>query len=203
MSSEQSSDSNAVEVDGIRFETVVPERVLSIPKKNVVQKLLYVLQCLSPTLPQHPYPSVSVQIGLRITNNTSTPLRFSFYFTLSPELIGVDGQIPLEGGWFSTTAPIESDFPSIMAGESATFFPDARIFWLWGNQFGLSLATGNGGTVSFQPLKLGTYQFRFTYNNPNSVETSYGSASTDKTLIEELWTGHVPTPFVEFCLVKS
>ncbi|MBP0034859.1 MAG: hypothetical protein J7524_17080, partial [Roseofilum sp. Belize BBD 4] len=33
------NESSFIEVDGIRFETLVPKRVLTLPKKNLIQKL--------------------------------------------------------------------------------------------------------------------------------------------------------------------
>ena len=72
MTLRESSDNNAVEVDGIRFETLVPERELKIPNINHVKN--------------------SVQFGIRLTNNSSTSYRFIF-FHLFPELKQADGQL--------------------------------------------------------------------------------------------------------------
>lgn len=202
MASFESSESNTIEVNGVRFEILLPERMLSLPKKNLVQKLLRILKSALP-IPSGDFSyKQSVQIGIRITNNTSIPVRFSFYFTLFPELVNAEGQVPLEGGWISPSAPLESDFPLAMPGESLTFFPNVEIFWIWGNRFGLSVAAGNGGEWIFQPLKPGIYQFRFTYNNPKDKVTMYGSVSTNMNLIEEIWTGQASTPFVELHLAK-
>ncbi len=64
-----SLESNAVEVTGIRFETVVSERVLTIPE---AKRGVY----------------APVELGIRVTNNTQTPFYFSYYFySLFPELI--------------------------------------------------------------------------------------------------------------------
>lgn len=150
------------------------------------------------------FPRYSVKIGIRITNNTPTPLRFSLYFTLFPEIVSVDSPdspISFEGGCISPRAPLESDFPFVIPGESVAFFPNAEIFWIWGERLGLSMDSGEGGKWIFQPFKLGNYQFRFTYNNLKAMVTMYGSVSTDTKLIEGLWTGQVTTPLVDLHLV--
>lgn len=196
------ADSNAVEMDGVRFEILVPERVLSIPKNNLMHKLLYLMKSLSP-IPIDYYYSfiIPVQIGIRITNNTSTPLRFSFYFTLFLEIMGVDGLIPFRGEWISHSEPSNSDVLSVMPGEDITFFPEAEIFGLWEEQFGLRTPTGNGGIWIFQPLTLETYQVRFTYRSDLTMIKIYESVKTDTTL--DIWSGQISTPFVDFRLVRS
>ncbi|WP_141699874.1 hypothetical protein [Nostoc sp. KVJ20] len=78
MTSSESNQINVVEVDGIQFETLVPERMLCLPKKNLIQKLLSNLEFLLPIPPGYFSPKYSVQIGIRITNNTLTPLRGCF-----------------------------------------------------------------------------------------------------------------------------
>ncbi|WP_322732451.1 hypothetical protein [Nostoc sp. ChiQUE01b] len=202
MTSSESNEINAVEVDGVRFETLVPERMLCLPKKNLVQRLLSNLEFLLPVPPGYFSPKYSVQIGIRIINNTSTPLRFSFYFTILPELVNAYGPIPLEGGWIRASASLESDYPLAMPGESVTYFPEIKFFGTWGNRFGLSITSGDSGTWFFQSLKPGNYQFRFIYNSPNEKATLYSSVSRDMNLIEGIRTGEVLTPFVELHLAQ-
>ncbi|MCC3474141.1 MULTISPECIES: hypothetical protein [unclassified Microcoleus] len=195
------ADSNAVEMDGVRFEILVPERVLSIPKKNLIHKFLYLMKFLSPIEIYYPSFIMPVQIGIRITNNTSTPLRFSFYFTLFLEIMGVDGLIPFGGEWISLSGPSNSDVLSVMPGEDITFFPEAEIFGLWEEQFGLKTPTGNGGIWVFEPLTLETYQVRFTYRSDQTMVKIYESVETYTTL--DIWSGQISTPFVDFRLVRS
>jgi hypothetical protein len=186
---------SVVEVDGISFETVVPTRGLVLPQLTLVQKILHIL--LSPISSEFRFSSDSVQIGIRMTNNTDTPVQFSFHYTLFPEMIGVDGQVPVGGGWIRLEGPRESDLRLAMPGESVTFFPEAKIFWVKHDHLGISIATGNGGSYVFAPFKLGTYKFRFKYQNSNTVNAAiYDFLSQDKKL-EDLWIGTVTTPFVE------
>lgn len=203
MTAFEPNNKNAVEVDGIRFETIVPEQTLLLPRKNIVRKIISILESLLPIPPRHLPSKCSVQIGIRITNNTSIPQRFSFYFTLFPELVNTNGPVSLEGGWISLLSPTKSDYSIVMPGDSFTLFPNIEIFWIWGNRFGLSIASGNGGTWIFQPLKPGNYQFRFIYENSSAKDEIYNCVSTNMNLIEGIWTGKVLNPFVELNLTKS
>ncbi len=195
------ADSNAVEMDGVRFEILVPERVLSIPKNNLIHKLLYLMKFLSPISIYYSSFIIPVQIGIRITNNTSTPLRFSFYFTLFLEIMGVDGLIPFADGWIRASCLSNSDILSVMPGEDITFFPETEIFGLWEDQFGVRITTGNGDILIFEPLTLETYQVRLRYSSQQAIVKIYDSVETYTTL--DVWSGQISTPFVDFRLVHS
>ena len=195
------ADSNAVEMDGVRFEILVPERVLSIPKNNLIHKFLYLMKFLSPIPIDYSSFIIPVQIGIRITNNTSTPLRFSFYFTLFLEIMGVDGLIPFGSGWIRASCLSDFDIISVMPGEDITFFPEAEILGLWEEQFGLRTPTGNGGIWVFEPLTLETYQVRLRYSSQQAMVKIYESVETYTTL--DVWSGQISTPFVDFRLVRS
>ncbi len=195
------ADSNAVEMDGIRFEILVPERVLSIPKNNLMHKLLYLMKSLSPIPIDYSSFIIPVQIGIRITNNTSTPLRFSFYFTLFLEIMGVDGLIPFGDGWIRASCLSDYDILSVMPGEDITFFPETEIFGLWEDKFGVRITTGNGDILIFEPLTLETYQVRLTYSSQQSIVKIYESVETYTTL--DVWSGQISTPFVDFRLGRS
>lgn len=170
------SDKSAVEVGGIRFETVIPERRLSTP---LIQ----------------PNVKIPVQIGIQITNNTSTPFRFSSFDTLIPELIGADGLIPRQnfGGSTGWKTPRESDFQLAMPGESVTLFPKAHLVWQADGLLNLIVPGGGRACWKFNDLKLGTYQMQLTYRSPTEKPDL---------LFEDLWMGMVHTPFVEFHLVQ-
>lgn len=159
------NETNFSEVNGVRFETIVPKRVLTLPKKDLIQKLSELGKYLS-TPPLHPSPGYPVSIGIRITNNSDRPLYFSFNLALFPELIRAEtGEVvELSGGWISLAGALESDLPLTMPGESTSFVLDAKICWLCGINYGLSTII-SGGQFVFQPLDLGWYQLRFIYEN--------------------------------------
>ncbi|MCC5638803.1 hypothetical protein LC593_23815 [Nostoc sp. CHAB 5844] len=178
-------DNNAVEVEGIRFETLVPERVLTLPekKRRVVTR---------------------VQLGICITNNTPEPVRFNLFNTLIPQLVEVDGQVCLRGYFRrGTKRPSESDFPLVMPGESFTLFPYAELSWRKLDPFTLIIEASDGGYWDFDGLKAGIYQIQFVYNNKCTTQEIYDRTSMNTNLIENLWIGKVSTYFVEFCLVEQ
>ncbi|GGA25960.1 hypothetical protein [Okeania sp. KiyG1] len=197
------NESNFIEVNGVRFETIVPKRVLTLPKKDILQKLSYIGKHLL-TPPLHPSPGYPVEIGIRITNNSDRPLYFIFNFVLFPELIRAEtGEIvEISGGWISLAGVKEADLALTMPGESTGFFLDTKICWLCGNNYGISMVI-SGGQFVFEPLDLGWYQLRFTYENQKETKQLYDSITKKTQVIEGLWTGQVLTPFVDIWLVNN
>ena len=179
-------NNSAVEVDGIHFETFIPEPLLTMPNKS-----------------DNSYQSV--QIGMRITNNTLTSFYFSFYGSFAPSLVIPDGQI-LRGGYISDwmRGPEESDFLLVTPGQSVTFFPDIDLSWRKCDQLSLGVSDGSGGAWSFNELKPGIYHLRFRYESTSDtiLKTNLAGESIEIQPIEKVWTGRVDTPFVEFRLAQ-
>ncbi len=65
MTSFESNNDNIVQVDGIQFETVMPERVVRIP-------------------PNQPGAKTQFQFGIQITNQTANP-RYFLLFAVRPQ----------------------------------------------------------------------------------------------------------------------
>ncbi|NEU83791.1 hypothetical protein [Nostoc sp. UIC 10630] len=203
MTSKQSNDSHAVEVNGVCFETLVSKQVLTVPKKNYVQKLQYLLQLFS--LPEKEiFPIDSLQMGIRITNNTDSTLRFRLASDLLyPEIVDQDGEILVEGGSFSYTQSEEYSYPCLIPKENVTFFLETQTFWVLGNRLGIAIPTSHYGGWTLKPLKPGVYQFRFTYYN-SQTEVKVDELLSKKTKqLEGIWTGEAKTPFVELHLVQN
>ncbi|MEG4911652.1 hypothetical protein [Microcoleus sp. B7-D4] len=192
MTSGESFEKSVIEVDGVQFETLMPERTFSIP-----------VEPLSPDGNM----DIPVQLGIRITNNTPMPFRFSSYGRLTPELMGADSQLlPSIFLRIRRLKPKESYFLLAMPEESITFFPNARLIWSKRvHQLKISIAKGTGGYWNFDILNPGEYHVRFIYRNENEVDriNDRGQEGTKPTLLERLWTGRVITPFVKFCIVSS
>ncbi len=184
MTSGELNDSNAVEVDGIRFENLVPEPISIAPASQQET-------------------NIPVELGIRITNNTSIPWRFNFYTTITPEIVRADGQaVQIAFLRIRRLKPKEIHFPLVMPGDSTAFFPDARL-WSKHDQLRLSIAKPSGGRWNFDVFNPGTYQFRFTYKDEIATETIQGHLQEwiDTKLLEGLWKGEVFTSFVEFSLI--
>ncbi|MGB8687811.1 MAG: hypothetical protein WCD53_10815 [Microcoleus sp.] len=178
---------NAVELDGIRFETFIPETALTVPNNRQNAE------------------NHDVRIGMQIRNNTLTPFYFSFYGTFKPELVKPDGRV-LRGSYISDwmIGPKKSDFLLLTPGKSLTFFPDVSLSRNKCDQFVIDISDGRGGAWFFDELQPGTYQFRFRYENMLDT-TQYTNLKEDlieDELIEKLWIGRVDTPFVEFRIAQ-
>jgi hypothetical protein len=191
-----SVDSKTVEVDGIRFEIVMPERVLNIPAS-------------------HPDFKTPVKLGIRITNNTSTPHRFSRFDTIFPRLLGPDGKaLQLNGGRDGTIAPTELDCPLVMPQNSVTFFLDANLFWrsnelafldanlFWrSNKLALGGSDKFGGIWYFSPLKPGIYHLGLSYANGGITQSIVcPQARGVRGRLEDFWIGAVNTKFLELSI---
>ena len=179
-------NNSAVEIDGIRFETFIPEPLLTLPNKS-----------------DSSYQSV--QIGMRITNNTLTPFHFSFYGSYYSDLVTPDGEVKRAAcgnDWMR--GPEESDFLLVTPGKSLAFFPDIGLFWTNHSQFSLNVSSGYGGGCSFDQLKQGIYHFRFQYYNTSDTipKKNLAGELIESRPIEKVWTGWVHTPFVEFHLIE-
>lgn len=179
-------NNSAVEVDGIRFETFIPEPLLTLPNKSDSSYQF-------------------VQIGIRITNNTLTPFYFSFYDTFIPDLVMPDGEV--KGGAYGNDwirGPEEFDFLLVTPGKSLRFFPGIRLFWTNHSQFSLGVSIGYGGYCAFEQLKPGIYHFRFQYYNASDTipKKNLAGESIETRPIEKVWTGWVDTPFVEFHIAQ-
>ncbi|NES02699.1 MAG: hypothetical protein F6K22_07475 [Okeania sp. SIO2F4] len=172
----------AIEVDGIRFETTLPETVLSLPeKKDGVE--------------------TSVQIGIRITNNSNTDFYFNFYNTLIPQLITPNWQIVKKHYTSNFLKRIlVSDLLLAVPGESITFFPNAKLLWKKNDKFKLKIAAGDGGYWIFDNLKAGRYLLQLTYKNKSVETTVYDRITKEGISFKKLWRGMVLVPFVELYL---
>ncbi len=172
-------DKNAVQVDGIRFETVVPKQIWNISYSEISK-------CSPP-----------VQIEMKIINNTLSNQRFCSLDTLIRALITADDFIlgrKLGGGSTGWFGPSESDFHLIVPKESLTFSVKAHVEKGKDGLFNMVVNGTGGGYWLFTGLKLGIYQIRLTYK----AMTNF----FDKEFFEDLYEGLVHTPFVEFCLIK-
>lgn len=183
ITSQVSNDSNTVEVSGIRFEIQMPERVLTVPKKQ-------------------PDTYTPVYVVLSITNSTLIPFRFSRFFI--PQLVGLNRQFLERGGGGDATFSLrESDCPIVMPGRSVTFFLNGRLLWR-NNTLQIELDDRAGSVISFYDLKPVRYQLRLAYSKKSETAQVYdlGGSIFGRTL-EGFWTGKAITRFVKVYIVHS
>jgi hypothetical protein len=169
---------NAIQVDGIQFETLVPERIYRIPKYG---------------------EETSVQFGVRITNQTSTPYRFDLPYVL-PEILDPSRKVMQRDlNKNATTAVEESDIPLISPGEILNFLIDAKCNWYHENYLRLLGNAIYGGIWIFWYSQPGKYQVRFTYENQLAKKKMI-TLKEGRTEIGGFWIGNIKTPFTTLML---
>lgn len=186
------SNYSTVEVNGICFETFMPERVLTIPPMD--------FRAVHPT----------IQLGIRITNNTSSRFRFTFNTNLVPEMVGPDGQF-LNTGYVCERIvwPQESDFILAMPGEAVTLIPKTQFGWVRNPKrkrdrwLRLVIILKGSEFYFFKLLNPGEYRIRFNYGESRKAVEGYKDPpGIEPKMIQEIWIGDVVTRFAEFHLVN-
>ncbi|MBW4504998.1 MAG: hypothetical protein KME64_00530 [Scytonematopsis contorta HA4267-MV1] len=178
-----SDDSNYVEVNGISFETFLPEQNLNISSKETKNDIELDLA------------------GICISNNTPKPIYFSFYATVIPEIIAADGQLVSKSyNCDCSRQAEESDIILAMSGEDIMFFPKTVIKELKNNLFQLSFDSENGEIYTFELIKSQFYKLQLNYINKLNKVKVYSQERKKYQEIKNIWTGLVNTPFVEFQL---
>jgi hypothetical protein len=178
MSSCDSNNPNAIEVDGICFETLIPEEMVRLPKYG---------------------EETPVQFGVRITNQASIAYRFDLPYVL-PDILDPQGKAMQRSLNKNATRQVEeSDIPLINPGESLNFLMDAKFNWYHENYLRLLGNAIYGGIWIFWYSQPGKYQVRFSYENQIAKKKML-TLKEGWTEIDGFWTGKVITPFENFHL---
>lgn len=175
------SDSTAIEVDKVLFKTEMPS-VLTIPSRLFRTK-------------------TNVKIGIHVTNQTSTPIKFNQSHSIDVTLINEEGK---EIDWLSDMVRPglgkEPQYYLVQPGESAFFDLEGMLSWY---RCQLELAISNKargftacGFYYFPNLKRGVYQLQVTYRRPVSR-----ARRPEENVLEKVWRGCVAMPFVQFRIV--
>ncbi|MEH1903336.1 MAG: hypothetical protein V7L04_18455 [Nostoc sp.] len=175
-----STDSEAIEVNGIQFKIEIPEPVLTIP-------------------PYFPGAKTSVKLGIRVINNTQTPIRFERLNSLTPILMEDDDKA-LEPDSDLMRLGVSKGLPYYLAmpRESVFFVLDGVLSRNFLNKLQLAIPNEASGFWYFRDLKVGRYKLQFIYQVAAPMPIGEPAAQA----IENVWTGCIVTPFVELCLVK-
>ena len=102
--------SNAIDLDGILFETWAPETEWVVPLNE-------------------PEAYTSVSFGFRITNNSEEPVRLRPYGRLDIGLNGPDSSWHAYVIADSITAARETDYLLIQPGERVPYLIECKLFW--------------------------------------------------------------------------
>ena len=176
------SGDDVIQMDGIRLETLVPERVLTIPINE-----------------QGAY--TPVRFGVRITNKTPKPLYFN-QSSFKPELIRLNGEvIPLGLLQISIVLLREFDFPLVMPQETVTLFWEGKLYW-GNNELQLQLPDRYSRLWYFQGFQPSIYKIRFTYafSSADASRGYFDSQSREIRQLQGALTGTLSSPWAEFSL---
>ena len=165
----------------IKLETLVPQRVLTIPKND-------------------PSNYTPTQLGVRITNNTLTAFRV-FLDSLTPEFMAVDGEKfyagKLQVGLVFRT---ESDFPLVRPGESLNLLWKGNFYW--GNQnISLQIPDKYSNLWFFRGFKPGISKVRFTYTNAEAQRWYRDREKAERKQLMGVLTGNLSSPWTQFSFV--
>lgn len=167
-------DDRSVEVDGVLFETFLPDPVLVIPSDES--------------------DSTSTEFGFQITNLSSHPYHFTF-FGLIPEIKGLNGQrLKSEYARNATRFVSRNDFLLAEPGATLSSVVAAKLKWSEG-QLGLIGLDSSGGYWKVWGFQQGAYQVRFTYKGYSGEQLAI---LRPPVMLEHLWTGVISTPVVPF-----
>ncbi|MDZ8104694.1 MAG: hypothetical protein RM338_03600 [Nostoc sp. DedQUE12a] len=181
-----STDSNAIEVDGVLFKIDMPESLLTIPSKLFQAK-------------------TNVKLGIYITNNTSTTLCFYQLSSIDAILISDDGKPinwsgnPTKLAWKNN----EQNYYLVQPGEKMFLDLCGKLFWNYSQlEFAISSKThslnGESGFYYFSNLKAGTsYHLQVIYQ-----VSELRARRLEEQVLQKFWSGRIAMPLVEFRLIK-
>lgn len=182
-----STDNSTIEVDGVLFKIEMPETILTVPSKLFRAK-------------------TDVKLGVHVTNNTSTALRFYQSGSVDTNLTGDDGKAinwlsdPMKLAWGSK----EPKYYLVQPGKSAVFDLDGKLFW-YSCQLQLAVPNktrslnGDGGFYYFPDLKPGaSYYLQVIYH-----VSELRVRRLEEQVSEKIWAGWIAMPSVKLLLVKT
>jgi hypothetical protein len=163
---------------GVRFETMMPERVILVPKEPEGSKTIF---------------------GVRITNDSCDPLCFLLFF-MFPVFSRLDGQAMPKFGPNAnrTRCPEETDFIWVSPGEQITF-ESTVWFSHQENDIQCLFEAENGGRWTFSEFNSGDNYLECLYENRSSKWEIHDGEQL-QTVFETVWTGKVVTPSLKFQL---
>ena len=170
--SNMTSCDNGTEIDGICFETLLPEQNYQLPGYG---------------------EETPIQLGVRITNNSSIPYRFEFPYFI-PQLSNSNGTlIEMDFGRNHLIPIEESDIPFIYPGESEELAINAQFVYNIYSGINLRTYASYGTLYSFRNLQPGKYNIRVRYISSGSKHQVHPGLEYRE--YDSFWVGEVLTPW--------
>ena len=171
------TDCTAVEVNGVRFEAIVPEQVWQIPENR-------------------PGAYTPIQIRFRITNLSPVPYRFAECCILYVALIDSTDRVAERARPIRDVIPGAEKVPLLKQGESAVFVRDGQLFWC-NNRLRIEGFFADAQYWGFDGLQPGNYDLSFFYMH------LHGEADSQHRDPYGLWTGAAAPPRIKIQLIES
>src|SRR5262249_36631388 len=151
--------------------------------------------------PEHKVGATTpIALGLRITNGTKKAYRFNAHDTLILEVKGPDGK-RIEPGAPSelpTDFRREADCPLVEPGSSVVLLFNTAFYRTPDGHVMLRGDQPSNQWFTLDDAKPGRYKIRVSYRNDADQFTTAGG----RMVLKDVWTGDVPTPFVEVTVAK-
>lgn len=188
--SSHSNESNAIEVNGIRFETVINDRTVVMP-------------------PYEPRAEVRVGCGIRLTNMAETA-QSMWLFSMHPEFRDATNQL-VPGSMVGAdrrVAPSLSNLKILQPGESALFVTHLCRFIWWSNLVRCAFTETGGDTWVYADLNPDLYSIQFVYKSTLRQQQWFWECLSVEDRISlgkvaDVWTGEVTTSPIQFRIVSD
>ena len=202
------TNSNAVEADDVRFQTVltdlrVPEDALSLPPEKHLFKI-----------PDKPDGETTFYPTLRITNQTKENILFGRFGIIKLSLLRPNGELTKVGDYYAASLsmnPASVGSVLVKPGDSVNFLTEVKLFWK-DNQLTLLYVHNPQNEFYLGNIEPGEYKIQLIYDN-QSDEVDWNDDSEPFSLIIEgerhyftpkpkpsprvVWKGTATTPFVK------
>ena len=174
-------ESNGTEVDGVRFETVMPTQTISLP-------------------PRHNGSASKISFGLQITNLSSSAHVFLMFY-LCPELLDTNYQaVQRTGPSQNGRLPDWYNFVLVHPGESIAFIQQGDLYWEQ-DKLNFIFRERSGTWWVFPNLSFGTYLLRMFYRNSHAVWNQQNARGMELEEIRDVWNQPVKSPPIPFELL--
>ncbi|XHL94036.1 MAG: hypothetical protein P7H58_15860 [Microcoleus anatoxicus] len=205
------ADSNAFEIDGVHFKTiltdrVIPEEALSVPPEKHLFRI-----------PDKPDGETIFFPTLRITNQTKNNILFGRFGIIKLSLCRPDGELTKVGDYYAVSLSMNpASVGSVLAkpGDSVNFSTGVKLFWK-NRKLTLEYGHISSNVFYFDNIQPGEYKIQLTYDN-QSDEVDWNDNSPFSIIIEGelhyftpeqkpprvVWKGTATTPFVKFRIAQ-
>jgi hypothetical protein len=190
MTSFDPDNNNNLELNGIKFQTLISECELQISLKQ-------------------PGTKTKLQLGIEITNNTEIPHCFLLFFGRPKFLQANKQKLPRFGSNVNGSYnPEKSDFKILAPGESASLLVEGYFCWEDNKLKYVFREPGGQDWIFYENQYPAWEQQRGGYSDPIDLKPVwenqiYNNPRSDIYKIEDVWVGEIYTHPTKFNLIQK